>query len=185
MTASTPHVALVGLPGAGKTTVGHLAATKLGVPFVDLDAELVARTGLTIAEQFARDGEAAFRAAEADLARELATRPAGILAPGGGWMANAAAVAALGAVHTIYLHVDPAVAARRLALDPTVRPLVAGTTDPVTALAALLARRHAVYAAADATLDTSARSAASVAADVAALVDAWRTGTPRATATAA
>ena len=168
------HVALVGLPGSGKSTVGRIAARMLGLPFVDFDAELVARTGLSVADQFAQLGEPAFRAAEAALSRELATSAAAVLAPGGGWMANAAARAALDAsTRTVYLRVSPAVAVGRLAHDPTTRPLLARAADPVDALAALLARRTAVYEAADAALDTNARSADDVAAAVVATVRAW------------
>lgn len=168
------HVALVGLPGAGKSTVGQLVAATLALPFIDLDAELVARSGLSVADQFARDGEAAFRAAEAALSREIATRPPAILAPGGGWMANSAARTALaGACRTLYLRVSPAVAADRLARDPAVRPLLAAAPDPTAALAALLERRGAEYGSADGTLDTDARSIADVAALVVAHVRAW------------
>lgn len=172
---STGHVALVGLPGAGKSTVGQLAADILGLPFIDFDAELVARTGLNVADQFARHGEAAFRAAEAALSHELAAAPAAILAPGGGWMANTAARAALAdATRTVYLRVSPAVAAERLAHDSAVRPLVAAAADPPGALALLLAWRSRVYDTADAVIDTDARSAHEVAAAVVATVRAWQ-----------
>lgn len=167
------HVALVGLPGAGKSTAGRLAAATLGVPFVDFDAELAARTGLSVADQFATLGEPAFRQAEAALSRELAAAPPAILAPGGGWMANAAARRALAAARTVYLRTSPAVAAARLATDPTVRPLVAAAADPTAAVGTLLARRQAAYAAADATVDTDTRTAADVAAAVVALVRGW------------
>ena len=171
----THHVALVGLPGAGKTTVGQRAAQMLGVPFLDLDAELVARTGLTVADQFAQLGEPAFRTAEAALSRELAATPPAILAPGGGWMANAAARAALGdSTRTIYLQVSPTIAAARLAADPTVRPLVAAAPDPVSALVTLLARRAQVYAAADHAVDTDTLAVDAVADAVVAQVRAWQ-----------
>lgn len=167
------HVALVGLPGAGKSTAGRLAATILGVPFVDFDAELVARTGLSVADQFAILGEPAFRAAETALSRDLSSAPPSILAPGGGWMANAAARAALAATtDTLYLRVSPAVAAQRLAADSCVRPLVAAN-DPAAALADLLARRITVYETADAVVDTDRRPPQDVAADVVALVRRW------------
>ncbi|HEY0776871.1 MAG TPA: shikimate kinase [Gemmatirosa sp.] len=174
MQIAPPHVALVGLPGAGKTTVGQLAAATLGVPFVDLDAELVARTGLSVADQFARDGEAAFRAAEAALSHELATTPPAILAPGGGWMSNPAARAALATrTRTIHLRVSPTVAAARLAHDPVVRPLVAATSDPASTLDALLTRRRSAYAATDAEIDTDHRSPHEVATLVVQLVEQW------------
>lgn len=171
----TRHIALVGLPGAGKSTVGQLAARILGLPFVDFDTELVARTGLSVADQFAQLGEPAFRAAEATLARELAVSPSAVLAPGGGWMANTAARAALAAsTRTLYLRVSPAVAASRLGLDPTTRPLVASASDPVDALQMLLARRTVLYETADAVVDTDARTANEVATAVVATVRAWQ-----------
>lgn len=169
------HIALVGLPGAGKSTVGCLAAATLGLPFLDFDTELVARTGLSVADQFARFGEPAFRAAEVEISREIANAPATVLAPGGGWMANAAARAALDpSTCTIYLRVTPAVAAERLAHDAALRPLLASAgADPAGALATLLARRTRAYEAADTTIDTNDRSADVVAAAVVATVRAW------------
>ena len=177
MTAPTRarHVALVGLPGAGKSTVGRLAARALDMPFVDFDAELVARTGLSVADHFAQLGEAAFRAAEAALSYELAAAPPAVLAPGGGWMANVTARAALAAsTRTVYLRVSPAVAATRLAHDATTRPLVAAAADPAEAIAGLLARRRSLYEAADVQIDADARTAEEVAAEVVAAVRVWQ-----------
>jgi shikimate kinase len=174
--ASAGHVVLVGLPGAGKSTVGPLAAARLGRPFVDLDAELERRAGVSVAEQFARDGEPAFRAAEAALSAELAAAaPAApaVLAPGGGWAANAPARAALaGAGRTVYLRVPPAVAAARVAGERDRRPLLAGAADPLAAVGALLARRGPLYEAADAVVDADAAPDV-VAERVVAAVRAW------------
>jgi shikimate kinase len=179
---------LVGLPGAGKSTVGPLVARRLGRPFLDLDAELERRVGRTVAAQFAEDGEAAFRAREAALSGELAGRtdPPLVLAPGGGWMVNTAALLALGRVaRTIYLRVRPETAARRLAADGVVRPLVAGAADPVRAVAALLARRGAVYEAADGVIEADVRSPEAVAEAVATLVGVWEAVDRRSAAPAA
>ena len=65
------HVVLVGLMGSGKTTVGKKVAKLLGVRFVDADVELEARTGRSVADWFAAEGEAGFRRAEADLLTSL------------------------------------------------------------------------------------------------------------------
>jgi len=87
MTVGEPpdgHLILVGLPGAGKTTVGQLVAARLGVPFLDFDQEISRRSGLSVADYFARFGEATFRAAEVALTRELQQAPRTVLAPNGG-----------------------------------------------------------------------------------------------------
>ncbi len=176
------HLVLVGLPGAGKTTVGALVAETLGRPFLDFDVELERRVGRSVAQQFADEGEPAFRAREAALSRELAgglggdgsTQAPMVLAPGGGWMTNPEAREALrGAGRTVYLRVRAETAARRLAAGGAVRPLVAGAADPVAAVAALLARRGPVYEGADGVVDADAAPPEAVAARVVALVRGW------------
>jgi shikimate kinase len=149
------HVILVGLPGSGKSTVGARLAARLGREFLDFDAELERRAGLSVAELFARDGEPAFRAAEAALASEVAASArALVVAPGGGWIANPPAVATLrprGRI--IYLRVGAESVVRRMGPDVARRPLLAGA-DPVAAARALLERRAPGYEAADVVLDT-------------------------------
>lgn len=138
------HLILIGLPGAGKTTVAREAARLLDAPWTDLDAAIVAEAGCSIAELFAREGEAGFRARErAAMARALAEPPQ-IIAAGGGWAAQpgnleAAELQAL----VVLLEVTPAVAARRVgaALD---RPLLVG--DPLPKLEALAAERAPYHA---------------------------------------
>ena len=151
------HLVLVGLPGAGKTAVGERLAGRLRRPFVDFDVELERRAGGTVAEIFARDGEGAFRAAEAALAGELAQRPDPlVMAPGGGCLANPAAAATLRpAGRIIYLRVSAESAVRRMGTEVVRRPLVAGG-DPVGAVRTLLWRRESLYATADLVLDTDA-----------------------------
>lgn len=164
------HLILVGLPGAGKSTVGPLVASALGVPFLDLDLEIERRTGRTVAAQFLTEGEAAFRAREAALSAELATASgqgaAMVLAPGGGWLANVDASAPLRRVgRLVYLRVAPAVALTRLGEARRGRPLLAGDA-PLAALEALLARRRAAYETADHTVDVDALTPAEAAAAV-------------------
>ena len=168
---TTRHVILVGLPGAGKSTVGPLVAQALGCAFVDLDVELERRVGLSVPEQFVRDGEAAFRQREAAISREFVRAAPMVLAPGGGWLANSAAAAPLRAVgRIIYLRTSPAAALARLGEAVARRPLLASAADPLAALETLLARRSGVYDAADHVLDTDGRSPAEVADSVVALV---------------
>jgi shikimate kinase/3-dehydroquinate synthase len=77
-------VVLVGFMGAGKTTVGHLLAEKLGLPFVDSDLVIEQRERRSVREIFDRDGEPAFRALEHRIVAELLDGPAAVLALGGG-----------------------------------------------------------------------------------------------------
>ena len=157
------HVILVGLPGAGKTTVGRLLAAALDRPFLDFDEELERRAGRSVAELFAAEGEPAFRDRETALSAELASGQAHVLAPGGGWMANVVAAATLRpAARIIYLRVTPDAALARMGAGRAARPLLAGS-DPRAALDELLRRREVLYAMADHVLDTEALSAAEAA----------------------
>lgn len=77
-------VYLVGMPGAGKTVVGRELAGRLGVPFADLDSEIERAAGASVAEIFARDGEAAFRAREAGALVRASMHDPAVVACGGG-----------------------------------------------------------------------------------------------------
>lgn len=149
-----PHLVLVGLPGAGKSTVGRLLAQRLGCPFVDFDEEIARRSGRTVAEIFTEHGEAAFRRLEADLTEELAAAPSMVMAPGGGWMAQAGNMERLaGRARTVYLRVAPETALARLRGSTTVRPLLAGP-DASVVLGQLKEEREHFYIRADAQVDT-------------------------------
>src|SRR6185503_21374153 len=84
------HLVLVGLPGAGKTSVGKPLAEALGCPFVDVDAEIERREGKTVREIFAELGEPHFRKREREITKNLRDKPAAVVAPGGGWVADPA-----------------------------------------------------------------------------------------------
>ncbi len=148
------HLVLVGLPGAGKTTIGRAAAVQAALPFLDFDEEIESRTGLSPTELFRQRGEPAFRAEELTLSRELVGRHTIVVSPGGGWITQAAAREAL-RPHgwLLYLKVSPAVAAARLGVAATKRPLLADD-DPVVALGRLLTGRYALYESADQLVDT-------------------------------
>ena len=160
------HVVLVGLPGAGKSTVGPVVAEALGRPFLDLDAELERRAGMSVADLFAREGEGEFRRREAELSAHLRDADAMVLAPGGGWLENRSASACLRPVaRLVYLRVSGATALARLGGALATRPLLAGS-DPRQRLDALFARRAPLYAGADHVVEAEGAGPVEVAARV-------------------
>lgn len=176
MTTDSPRRAgplvLVGLMGAGKSTVGRRLAAWCGLRFVDLDEEISRRAGRSVAELFAETGETGFRELEVRATRKIATvaaeSPGIVVAAGGGWMVNRPARAALPAATTVWLSVAPAEAARRLAPETTERPLLVGV-DPGARLAALLDERLPAYREATYTVDTMQRTPDDIAREIAAM----------------
>ena len=149
-----PHLILVGLPGAGKSTIGRSVASRLGRPFLDFDQEIQRREGTTVAQLFARHGEAYFRRLERHLTEELSGTGGMVLAPGGGWIMHPEVVALLCPPgRMIYLRVRPETALRRVTPELSARPLLSGP-DPLEAMRQLLAERESRYAAADLVVDT-------------------------------
>lgn len=145
-------VFLIGLPGAGKSTIGRAVASKLRIPFFDLDRDIEAAAGKSIERIFTEDGEAGFREMEAEATARIPRTPA-IVAPGAGWISNEAIrVLVPRPGPTIYLRVEPRTAAARLGAAAADRPLLAG--DPAERLERLLAARKALYESADAAIDT-------------------------------
>ena len=78
------NIFLIGMPGAGKSTLGKALANRLGLSFIDADQEIVSRTGVSITTIFEIEGETGFRAREVQLIAELVTANSTILATGGG-----------------------------------------------------------------------------------------------------
>lgn len=155
------HLILVGLPGAGKSTVGRLLADRLGTHCTDIDPNIERATGLTIAELFAEEGEAAFRVREHRAVLEALVLPPHVVAPGGGWAAQSGNLAATAPrAVAVHLAVTPAEAARRLGGAGT-RPLLA--PDPLRRLLDLDAERRAAYQRADLAIDVTGRPAEEVA----------------------
>lgn len=146
-------VVLVGMMGAGKTAVGTHLARVLGVPFLDSDDEIVKAANMSIAEIFARDGEAFFRQKESQVIARLLAGPPGILSTGGGaYMAggNRAAITASGVA--VWLRADLDLLWQRVRHKNT-RPLLR-TPDPYGTLKALLETRAPIYALADLVVDS-------------------------------
>jgi shikimate kinase len=150
---NSPHIILVGLPGAGKSAAGALLARRLARPFVDFDVEIERRTGVTVGELFRTIGEGAFRAMELELTRELARQGGMILAPGGGWITTPGALALLRPPgRMIYLRASPHVALSRMGRSLALRPLLQAA-DPLAELRGLLAARERAYLGADHVVD--------------------------------
>jgi shikimate kinase len=166
--AGRRHVVLLGLSGAGKTTVGRLAARALGAPFVDLDDEIARHAGRAIPVIFREDGEAVFRALESECGRAAFAGPPAVIAAGGGFVEDAGnRRAASAAGLTVYLRVEPATAAARLA-GSAGRPLLE-SPDPVARLEALLGRRRSGYLEAEHVVATDGAAPDEVASRVASL----------------
>lgn len=144
-----PHIVLVGLPGAGKSTVGLLLAEKLGKTFLDFDLEIERREGMPITQIFGERGEAGFRDMERQLTEELKDLGNMVLAPGGGWIANPQVVALIRPpAKLVYLRAKPETALRRLAGEASARPLL-NRPDPMGEMNALFLSRREGYQSAD------------------------------------
>jgi len=140
---------LLGLRGAGKTTVGRRVARVLGRPFLDLDAEVQRITGRSAAAWIREDGEAAFRRVEAAALGRLVGRRGVVVAAGGGVL-DAPESREVATRHTfpVWLDVTPDVAAHRVMADPVDRPPLASipARDPLEESRAAWLRRHLAWA---------------------------------------
>jgi shikimate kinase/3-dehydroquinate synthase len=145
-------IVLVGLMGAGKTSIGRRLAARLGLPFLDADAEIERAAGTTIAEIFARYGEPAFRDGERRVISRLLSDAPVVLATGGGaWMDAQTRALVRGRAISVWLRCPLPVLLRRVA-GRDHRPLLQ-QGDPAEVLARLAAQRHPVYAEADVIVD--------------------------------
>ena len=138
------HVAFVGLPGSGKSSVGRQLARRLGWPFLDSDQVIEQRIGLSIREFFEREGEERFRDIEQTVIDELTLGPPCVLSTGGG-----AVLRPVNRQHlkqrtqAVYLHSVPEEVFRRLRHDQN-RPLLQ-VPDPLARLRELYALRDPLY----------------------------------------
>ena len=141
---SAAHVAFVGLPGSGKSTVGRHLARRLGWTFLDTDQVIEQRIGLSIREFFEREGEEPFRDLEQAVIDELTAGEPCVLSTGGGAVLRAVNRDHLRQrSHAIYLHSLPEDVFRRLRHDRN-RPLLQ-VADPLARLRDLYALRDPLY----------------------------------------
>lgn len=138
-----PKAVLVGLPGSGKSTIGRRLAKALGVGLLDTDVAIEQRTGRSIADIFATDGEQEFRRIEEDVVRAALADHDGVLSLGGGAVTSPGVRAALAGHTVVYLEISAAEGVRRTGGN-TVRPLLAGP-DRAEKYRALMAKRAPLY----------------------------------------
>lgn len=138
-----PKAVLVGLPGSGKSIIGRRLAKALGVGLLDTDVAIEQRTGRSIADIFATDGEQEFRRIEEDVVRAALADHDGVLSLGGGAVTSPGVRAALAGHTVVYLEISAAEGVRRTGGN-TVRPLLAGP-DRAEKYRALMAKRAPLY----------------------------------------
>lgn len=141
-------IVLVGMMGAGKSSIGRRLATRLDIPFIDVDTEIERGAGMTIPEYFEKYGESDFRAGEVRVIGRLLDQGPQVLATGGGAFMNAETRAGIRRkAVSVWLKADIDVLLRRVRRR-TDRPLLQ-TADPAATIKRLIAEREPVYAEAD------------------------------------
>jgi XRE family aerobic/anaerobic benzoate catabolism transcriptional regulator len=166
----TGRIALIGLRGAGKSTLGRLLADHLGVPFLELDGEIEKEAGLGLGEIMELHGQPGFRRLERTvLDRLIAAHPKAVIAAGGGIVAEAATFSRLvETCLTVWVKAAPEDHMQRVIDQGDLRPM-RDNRRSMADLRAILASREALYARADSQIETTGRD---VAATLAALVAA-------------
>jgi shikimate kinase len=142
----TRAIALVGMPGSGKSSIGRRLAPRLGLPFIDADTAIEeAAGGMSVADIFAKHGEAEFRALEARVIARLLDEGQAVIATGGGALLNEGTRALIRErAVSIWLKAEIPVLMRRVRRKSD-RPLLQGK-DPETTLGKLLREREPLYA---------------------------------------
>jgi XRE family aerobic/anaerobic benzoate catabolism transcriptional regulator len=153
-----PHISLVGMRGAGKTTVGNILARTLKVPFYELDSLIVKDTGLSLREIFDLEGENYYRAVEERILERVLKKTSGVIAVGGGLVMNPNSLLRL-KLHTfvVWLQAAPETLIDRVQTGKDKRRLSAHP-DVRKQLKAILNRRTPQYAQADLVVNTTDKS---------------------------
>jgi XRE family transcriptional regulator, aerobic/anaerobic benzoate catabolism transcriptional regulator len=153
------RVALIGLRGGGKSTIGKLLAGELGVPFIELDREIARESGMALSELFEMFGQATFRRMErAALEATLDKNPRFVLATGGGLVTEPSTFELLlTSCLTVWVRAEPAEHMKRVVEQGDLRP-ISGTTRAMEDLLSILHSRAPLYAKADVTLDTAGQT---------------------------
>ena len=166
------RIALIGLRGAGKSTLGRLLAEDRGVGFVELDREIEREAGMDISAVFELHGQPGFRRLERRVLERLASEPlASVLAAGGSIVADPATFALLlGNWRTVWVRTSPEEHMQRVVDQGDLRPMH-DNRQAMDDLRAILASREQLYAKADLVLDTAGRSQAQSFHELLALLD--------------
>lgn len=147
-------VVLIGMMGAGKTTIGRRLAPRLGLRFFDADEEIQKAAGMSVADLFAAHGEASFRAGEAQVIARLLGGPPHVLATGGGAILNAETRRLIKErAISVWIKADVETLLKRATRRDT-RPLLR-SGDARETLSRLLGSRAALYAEADLTIESA------------------------------
>lgn len=153
------RIALIGLRGGGKSTLGRLLSAQLGVPFIELDREIERESGMALTELFEMFGQATFRRMErAALETTLEKNPRFVLATGGGLVTEASTFELLlTSCLTVWVRAKPDDHMNRVAEQGDLRPM-SGNTRAMDDLVSILGSREPLYAKADITLDTTGQT---------------------------
>ena len=171
------RVALIGLRGAGKSTLGTIAAQQLGVPFLELNELISEEAGLSPPEIFAIYGEDGYRRLEAKVLKELATRQDPVILTTGGGIVdlNESYDLLLSRFHTVWLSATPEEHMARVKAQGDERPMT-DDSDSMNTLRDILDSRNAHYRRADAHIDTAHRPIEDCAHDLIELAQPWVKG---------
>ena len=153
------RIALIGLRGGGKSTLGTALAKRLGIPFIELNQEVEKMSGISLSEIFNLYGQAAFRRYERRaLEQVVEAQPAAVIATGGSLVADPATFdLLLASCYTIWIKSSPQEHMARVIAQGDYRPM-ADNAEAMEDLKQILVARAELYAMADATLDTSGRT---------------------------
>lgn len=159
VTAAQGRIALIGLRGAGKTTLGQLAAQALAVPFVELDREIERASGMELSEIFAVHGQAMFRRLERQCLETIIARfEQAVIATGGSLVTEPATYdLLLSSCFVVWLSAGPDEHMGRVLAQGDLRPMADGP-QAMDDLQAILESRRALYARANAVVDTGGRT---------------------------